>query len=867
MSTNIGDELDELYETHQTNIENELQQMVTHFESSANGSNRANMKSFFDSLGHRTRGICQSVRAKCIAEMIGQQKDGANMNDELDEDDFDQITNLLEQIDDLENDDVEMIDRDKEPPAKMNEAKLEVFSQGKVNAVQIEKAGVIPSSKCSPSFQSNAMVSGASIDHFLQFQRIHTNTAITKNRRCSMFQERAPLFGEAAARISKMRRLTMVNEDRPGPGNQNTKSIKWSNFVLETIKLHSQKGAILNAKCDASGQIQTFCFFCNRKLKMALCDWKSHYLKHTEEEEFYCTGCNAALASTGHEHCMGYHVAESFANSNELNAFMCIICNYLQVNQYRVIEHIKREHANEPPDDHMKKVLLLPDLQRRTTPIPAEFACVSVKNRYQCSARSCKLAFQQPANFKKHFMVYHKTANKVVCPHCGEVMKRDESCVDFFGVILNHCYMHGTIVDQCHICDMIFPNDFNILSHFLGKHDRDVCRYRRDFRNAKEIDRMEEVLVVFECNLCQIRVDTSSQAVQHFVKSHKSHHADFTLIQFVKETNFDGVTKYVTSEIGQVWKFQKHFVCGWCNELFITKDRLNRHHELVHKSQYLRVEFTKNHLIDLNKTSKVQRQNLAIDQYLMYYCAYCSDLDHSISTFYASIDEVYDHWSESHDKSRDPKPFRFTVAQLARCRYCDVFSTFAGMKKHEAEQHPTKPFVFEDLIDRMKCGLCLDRGEGNLVKHFDTNHQAVLKANLFNPIALNGDVLKKLVNLKGHKKRKCTHCADVFEMKNEFYRHHDEKHASLRAESDKIYDNESIHLIAGCCEARIQPEKLFAHFKEHNIASKYRLKTYYWETKVIFGNGLVLNKHNLIGSENDDSKEFENFIKTTMDGK
>lgn len=283
----------------------------------------------------------------------------------------------------------------------------------------------------------------------------------------------------------------------------------------------------------------------------------------------------------------------------------------------------------------------------------------------------------------------------------------------------------------------------------------------------------------------------------------------------------------------------------------------------------MKIEFDKNYLIDLRQAAKMLDQNVGFDQYLLYYCGYCSDSNHSISTFYSDVDDVYDHWSSTHAKYQNPMPFRFTVAPLVWCRYCDIISTYAGMKKHQAEQHSMKPFVIKNLIDRTKCGLCHTQcgADNALDTHFHKDHQVVFKANLFNPIALDGNTLNKLVNLKGHLKRKCKHCSKVFEVKSDFYRYHNEKHASLKAETDKYLDNKSIHLIAGCCEAKLDPAKLFEHFKEHNIPSKIRLKTFYWETKAVFGNGLVLNKHNLIGTIHDDSEGFENFIRKTLDGK
>lgn len=765
-----------------------------------------------------------------MAELIGRQSD--DMDDELDEDDLNQITDLLEQIADcLDNEEVEMVDECKEPIVKVDDVKPEVPEE-RIAILPAETTSVVPTSAWLSSFVPEEQVAEANFD-FLRPQQIRLDLKTPKKRRFSMFQEQSSVFEETtASRISKLRRLSTVGDRDVGYETVKPARVLKSELKTTLATIPSRSYAILNASSSAAGVIRAFCLWCNQKLAMSLCDWKAHYLQHTDEEAFYCTRCNVALASNEREHCTGFDVGENFGQ-NELNVFMCDICNFIQANRDRIVSHIKTEHGNESPGDHLKKVMLLPDLKPRSTPIATKYQCLPVKNRYQCVVRDCNWIFKGPGPYKAHFMRWHRAATNIVCPHCDEALAaRQRDVIDFFGEVLNHLYLHGNIVNECHACNKVFSNDTTVLKHFLGEHGCDECRYRRDLRDNKEISRMDEILVLFECNLCEQRVDTPNQAIEHFLNRHKSHHVDFTLIQFVMETTLEGDTQFAMIFRGQTWKFQQHFVCVWCKVLFTTKGRLTRHYEVMHRSQHLLIELSRNYLIDANKASKLVHQNMAVDQYVMYYCWHCTNSNHAIGTFYSEIDEVYDHWSCTHAESDMAKPFRFTVAPLVRCRFCDVISTFVGMKTHQAEQHPTKPFVFENLIDRTKCGLCLDSGDDALVKHFETDHQVVLRSNLFNPITINRDTLKKLVELKGNKKRKCTYCAMVFELKTDFDRHHHEKHALLIAKSDKIYDNESIYLITGCCDANIQSNQLFSHFKGHNIASKYRLRTYYWETKV-----------------------------------
>lgn len=782
--------------------------------------------------------------------MIGRQTDITNISNELSDDDFDQITNLLEQIDQfsdcLETDDAKENGLAKKMIVKMDEAKADTLN----HEVQIEK---VSNSSCLPPFIPNTLFSEADMDSFLESRKIQSNDAVAVKRIYSISSSSSE---EKMLDGSKKPKLPQLDSS--------IQNIRLPIEIAKKIKNHLS--VILKAKSNVSGQIAAFCLFCNQKLEMGFCAWKLHFLKHTKEAEFYCTGCNVSLPSIKSEHCMGYEMFETFSSGNDLMAFMCNICNYIQVNMHRVIEHITQQHANRP-ENHMERVLLLPDLQPRMSRIWTNLICIPGHKRYICPIRGCNMRFPHPSKFKAHFLDRHRKASQVLCPHCQQMIRRNNLIFyEFFEIIIKHFFYHGSILNQCNVCDVILTNDTNIIRHILANHGNETCRYRRDFRKIETIDRIDDVIVIFECSLCKTQVDSSGQALRHFLKSHKSHHADFTLIQFVKETckapEYSNLLEYVQAEKGQNLAFQQHFMCNLCNELFTTKILLTRHYGFMHRSNHLLVEFSKNYLTNSIELSKRLDLNLDFDQYLVYYCGYCSL--HS-ATFYADINEVYDHHSSSdHGKNA---PFRFTVAQMTRCRYCDVISTFDGMKKHQAEQHSMRPFVFENLIDSTKCGLCLDGFDDTLVKHFDTDHQLVLKTSLFNPIALDGDTLKKLLNLKGHKKHKCGHCSEVFQMKDEFHRHQDEKHARFKAKSDKIYNDKSIHLIAGCCEAEIEPNNLFAHFKGHNILSKIRLKTFYWETTAVFGNGLILNKHNLRGTEYDDSNEFEVFLRDWLQGK
>ncbi|XP_031635005.1 uncharacterized protein LOC116348234 isoform X1 [Contarinia nasturtii] len=379
----------------------------------------------------------------------------------------------------------------------------------------------------------------------------------------------------------------------------------------------------------------------------------------------------------------------------------------------------------------------------------------------------------------------------------------------------------------------------------LDEHRDKNWDFRRDIRHSKKSPILQKILALFECMVCTAYFHTYSDAVEHYLFIHKSHHADFKMIPLLKQMNRANEIKWLTS---MKWDklLQKHFMCLLCNNIQLTKCHLIRHHVKEHQSKELSITFI-DRFTQYPHEAKLRnhKENLSFDQYLIYYCGHCVDLP------FANVHDVYNHWRANHERADDVKPFRFVPAELAKCRYCDVIGTFQGLKDHQAKQHSAMHFVIENLLDRSKCGLCLADCSDSFSKHFENHHKSVLETNLFSPIVLSDYTVKKLRNIEEHKKRKCGHCTEIFETNDEFYKHHDTVHHPHNDISETFHDNESSHLICGCCNERLNRNvKLFDHFIEREIDS---VEKSYWKTKVVFGNGLTLNKHNLLGTKLDDS--------------
>ncbi|XP_031633907.1 zinc finger protein 11-like [Contarinia nasturtii] len=611
------------------------------------------------------------------------------------------------------------------------------------------------------------------------------------------------------------------------------------------FKLRSLVDPIVNAKYSP-GKIYATCYFCEQNLEASLRQWKRHILQHTGENQFSCSRCHAELSSDKSVHCEAASSVVVLLDGEHLQAFMCRICNYTKTNFRTITRHIYNDHKKswDEANEFMEKLTLLPDLSRRYSSISTHYKYVEVDRRYNCGVTRCNSTHENVKQLEDHFKTHHTTKIVYFCPHCDEdVNIRNHN----YRAINNHLYLHSSQLYECGVCSDKFIGDKKLIKHSVFNHNDEKCTYRRDIRSiVSRAEDLQNVIILFECDKCAARFYVYSKAIQHYLHSHQSLYASLTLIQLFKRVNFDATITW-TKAIEWNAYCQQYFVCKWCKDLLKTKEDIIRH---CNRCTKFRKELSLKLECDfLTEKPNSNNENSKFDQYLMYFCGICGDSDRSM---YGSVDAVYTHWMKCHENKSEP--FRFEIDQLVKCRYCNVISTFDAMKKHQDNQHPKKPLVIKHLLDADKCGLCSSNYDRALIQHFENHHQLIFTANLFNPVVLTENILKELVKVKGHKKHKCIHCAEIFETKGEFHKHHDRKHQLLKKQSEKFYDNESVHMICGVCENKTKANHLMNHLKIHNIASKCLLKKFYWETKVVFGNGLILNKHNLLGTEWDDSK-------------
>ncbi|XP_031631956.1 zinc finger protein 808-like [Contarinia nasturtii] len=791
--------LDNIYEDHRLNIENNLRQIVNSYATSISRSASSDdeMRLFFESFRKRVKNLCRGACAKRMASIKEEQISLLTSN------------------------------------GNVNETDLASKPLNKDDEVDEKAALTKVSSTLTDEPTPLTTISDMDIDQFLL--RAQNRVALAPKR---------PSFEDSSTENSPKRQY-------PSEKSEITKN-KVKHLSSKMAKnLRSHLPSILDTALLSSGRIRAFCFFCEQTMEESLDAWKVHLLKHTGEKEYYCSGCHTELSSKDSpEHCMGHVIRETFSDAN-LQAFMCNICDYIKVNNNEVIEHIKNDHTKsmQGASDHVKKVTLIPNVCRLTVQVVSKYKFVPAACRYDCGIEDCIMICYNKNEFKDHFFKEHPGDKKYVCTHCKEeIIRNATDDQGFFLAIIRHLELHDSCLYQCGVCNMQFVGDADVIEHFSMEHSASDCLYHREIRSVKQTENLDEINILFECNLCSARFFNQSTASNHYLKLHNSINFDLTLIKLVKKVND---TKWSKSMEWNM-KLQQHFVCNWCGDTYKIKENFVHHHVERHQFKELSIGFRGIYLTD-NSDEPWSR----FDQYLVYYCQHCCSV-----AIFGDVNDVYSHWKLVHEQTKPVKPFRFMVAQLVLCNYCNEVSTFEGLKIHQAKQHPKSVFSIRNLLNRSNCGLCSDAAN-DLVHHsIEQNHQTLLEMKIFNPIAMSEDILKKLVNVKGHKKRKCKHCTEVFETKDKFYEHHDHKHQSIKAKYEKIYDNGSIHMICGCCKIKINPEHLFDHLKYHGISSIEHLKTFYWETMVVLGNGLILNKYNFFGTEVDDSKDFFDEIET-----
>lgn len=263
----------------------------------------------------------------------------------------------------------------------------------------------------------------------------------------------------------------------------------------------------------------------------------------------------------------------------------------------------------------------------------------------------------------------------------------------------------------------------------------------------------------------------------------------------------------------------------------------------------------------------------------MFTCVHCQDKENSNRT-YSTIERLHKHYASAHlvtNHSDKVLPFQFYVSEIVKCYYCSKIGNYAEIRDHHKNNHSLKdPLGMVLLSDTKACALC-NSDDNDLVNHFKLVHKIINKAHVYNPMCMSNQMVKQLltINVDNRFQMKVSRCSN----------------------------DQNIHIICWKCDKLLVAEDFMQHMKSHSnslkctdckfISADIRehvkhaatvhntiktvddicrtfsdiLKQKYFETKILFGNGLVLVKHNLLGTRMNDSREFGCFIKELMEAK
>lgn len=121
----------------------------------------------------------------------------------------------------------------------------------------------------------------------------------------------------------------------------------------------------LNPKC-----LNAFCYFCESDKRFRANYWIDHIRMHTGEFAYKCTVCNKYL-NWSKLCCSRYAPKKIQSRYKKQNfvAYICKICNYIQISERNMQKHLKNEHQARDINGQYDQVTLLPALNSVKQPI------------------------------------------------------------------------------------------------------------------------------------------------------------------------------------------------------------------------------------------------------------------------------------------------------------------------------------------------------------------------------------------------------------------------------------------------------------------------------------------------------------------
>lgn len=664
------------------------------------------------------------------------------------------------------------------------------------------------------------------------------------------------------------------------------------------------------------GKINAFCYFCENNETMSEMEWRNHLMAHTGELEFYCRECHTQWAEkVQHGNCSIESMTSVFdgaaaAGTADCNSAMMLVmckwCNYVQVHKAHIVRHLQNEHNNIDINfnRNIQKVTFIQDMKPITWNLEPHFKFVPENKRFRCGYPKCTTAknFREFSDLEHHLNDRHSNEiHNFTCQHCNKVFSLNQSGRQAFrSDLLKHFRLHGGLIAECFICNRQYEGQFKIVQHMVIAHPTEAIRYRSiTIEENNDIEKLECTMQL-KCVRCDVRVESVTKAIEHFMLEHKSLCLDFNTMKMVKRTK-DDTTSCFTPNERKVYNCSRKMVCNTCDLPIKSKDMIE-HFNRGHPNQEIMLRPGP---IYVEQCRMDDRQNdyVNFSENLVFYCTHCHDnwkAGESNHHAYDCIESVHKHWEWVHSTMTEFKPFHFYAVEFVLCVHCKFVGSFDAVKQHSKELHPNELLTISQVSDAKACALCPYVGD-DLGQHIKIEHELILRTDKINPTRFTDNTLKRLLNEYVHTKYKCDHCdshQQLFETKALAQTHSTMKHPTEQFKFTKCTDDSQIKLIAGCCEATLELHEFLDHLadrnhqvlsvckcsfntsdlfefvnhqvevhqitKDANLLYRRLMLTKFWSTKVIFGNGLVTTKYNLLGTEYDDSKPFQLLIEKLL---
>lgn len=520
--------------------------------------------------------------------------------------------------------------------------------------------------------------------------------------------------------------------------------------------------------------------------------------------------------------------------------------------------------------------------------ISQPYKFVAEKRTFLCGIDNCEKVFSSAIEHENHLKKNHATVKKFSSPHRDyQTWASGDVKIVKPTNVLRHLHKHRSDMYCCGICNKKSQSIFSIQKHVVHNHPTSEFAYNYEKFDGF-LSSTVDVRVKFECNICREQTPSIAMASEHFSVNHPGAIIDFTAIETVTMTKSNAQVVLLPDQ--RSFLLQKRLMCGVCNAGLVNKNMAIEHFNRMHPSQALEVKLSQILCFNDQKTTSAlefSNWNASFDRNILYDCAHCCGKIYHFNC----VQDVFEHWKNVHNGD-ESLPFRFFAIPLVSCPYCNIMSTFQDLTNHFRQEHPDQLFVAVQSMTPKQCSLCNFSGYG-VLDHFRREHGTILQENQINPVCLSDDTIDQLLKINVRKKFKCNRCDEAYESESDIRDHFLDEHSTLKFERIEFYDNQNVQLFSKCCNSEIEQITFFEHlvkhersfgcpqclfrtndsfeFMNHGIEEHRNhtdactlelnyLKNWFWHSEYVFGNGLILNKHNLVGTTIDDSQRFMEFI-------